>query len=181
MKDYPLFIPPAGIREKAPDAWSKDEAKQYFKWLISVIDNRTSFLAEYFGEDLSTAPEVLLKRLGEKVVEALRSKPFVEYKPIAELTNAGFALAADMGLLIARLLLSNPEVKAKWFLVTARRHIDYNLPVIKGDSHLTFNPIRVSTCGVVRGLKNGIEADPQYWLKSYLDWKSTFSSKAAGR
>jgi len=178
MKEYPLFIPPAGISEKVPEEWSRDEAKQYFKWLLGVLEDRTSFLVGYFGQDLSTPADQLLKRLGEKVVGALQSDVFVKRDPEVKLTSAGFALAADMGLLVARLLLADPSANVKWVLEKAKRHVDYNLPVLKGDSKLTFNPIRVSTVGVLRALENTSGADTEFWLKSYLYWQNTFSSEA---
>ncbi len=160
-----------------PEAWSKDEAKRYFEWLRGVMSDRTSLLLEYFGENLSSPPEVLLIDLGEKVVQAFSSTPFVEHKMNVELTNAGFALAADMGLLVVRLLLSNPEVKAKWVLVKANHHVHYNLPVLKGDSQLMLNPVTGSIAEVAYALKNKIELNAKHWLNSYLHWKNTFSRK----
>src|SRR5262249_37223641 len=141
MKPYPSFIPPDGIGERQPDEWSSAEAKKYFEWLLRCIDERTTFLVEYFDEKLSTPAEALIRRLGEKVREALRSPPFAETGTETALSNAGFALAADMGLLVARSLLADQDVNAQWILVKAKRSINYNQPVLKGSSKVGLNPV----------------------------------------
>jgi hypothetical protein len=48
-KQYPLFIPPAPLGEKTNREWSLAEAKAYFDWQLSVIDEHIRGLLDYFG------------------------------------------------------------------------------------------------------------------------------------
>ena len=176
MNTYPSFVPPGGIGTRQPDDWSSAEAKQYFGWMLGCIDERTSSLIEYFGEHLSAGPEVLLMRLGDKVSQALQSPPFAEPEADTPLSNTGFALAADMGLLVARLLLADRNVGASWVLIKAKGSIHYNQPVLRGSNKGAFNPVFGSVTDVAYSLKNKLRIDADRWLKSYLHWKDLFSS-----
>ena len=50
-----------------------------------------------------------------------------------KLTNVGYAVAADMGLLVAKLLLEACRPKVEWMLVTKpKRDSSYHLPVLTG-------------------------------------------------
>lgn len=53
MKDYPLFIPPGELSEKIPKQWNSKEAEQYFNWLLSIIEERTNNLLDYFEEKIT--------------------------------------------------------------------------------------------------------------------------------
>ena len=170
MNNYPPFIPPPDIGEAQPDTWSKDQAKTYFDWLIHIIPGRVTSLLEYFGESADTAPEILLYQLGKKVGDAAKSGEFVQ---AGKLTKSGFAVAADLGLLVAQLLLADSGVCAKWVLVTQKRSVHYNHPVIQGNSNLQLNPITGSMTEFAYATRN--QWDSAIWLNTFLHWKSVFS------
>lgn len=143
---YPLFNPPNLLSDKSHSEWSKAEAEEYSRWLIRSIDDRTDDLLHYFSLDASAwAPRTLLVRLGTLVAERLGEAEFSEGKPdgTRSLTNAGHALAADLGLLTARLLLQASGGTIRWEVVRKpKSDISYNLPVLTGFSNkLTLDPV----------------------------------------
>ncbi len=143
---YPHFIPPSPLSEKPHREWSKAEAEAYREWLARSIDGRTDALLHYFRLDAnaSEARDVLL-RLGSLVAERLADAEFSEPRPdgARTLTNAGQALAADAGLLTAKLLLRASAGRLRWEVVRKpKSDISYNLPVLAGFSNnLTLDPV----------------------------------------
>jgi hypothetical protein len=91
------------------------------------------------------------------------------------LTNEGYSLAADAGLLLADLLQSATDVT--WQIVRRpKSDASYNLPVLAGFSNgLTLDPIGGSI-GAARGLIKQI-CDAGEWSRIYDFWRDkAFSS-----
>jgi hypothetical protein len=154
-KDYPLFIPPGRLGEVTPSEWSRSEVSDYAVWLQSVMTARIRGLLGYFGAVEDSTPGSLLDALGASVAAALLREPFSEDR---RLTNRGYALAADMGLLLAAALLDlHPTLR--WDVVRKpKSDVSYNLPVLVGFGAAQFDPIQISTTqafGILRGSKDG--------------------------
>jgi hypothetical protein len=151
---YPLFVPPNGLAEQTPRDWSVAQAKQYAAWLEAVLPDRVSSMATYFGlspewdESTLVALESLLKL-------ELAQPPFseaIDGRPT--LTSSGYAVAADMGLLVAGLLLRSGLTS--WEIVRRpKRDVNYHQPVLNGlRDHPPFNPIWAALSpanGIVQG------------------------------
>jgi hypothetical protein len=178
-KQYSLFIPPGELGKKTSRERSPKEARAYYDWLLSVLDQRISDLLAYFGERLTGEAEGDLKRLGGQVAAVVKSPQF-SYQDKAEpivfkkgsrtlvappatemeprLTNAGYALAADMGLLVAKLLMDVCGTKVKWVILKRpKTDPSCQLPGLTGFGKTDFSPIEVSIAdmyGVLRGEKN---------------------------
>lgn len=183
---YPLFIPPAPLHPKDRREWSPKEAQAYYDWLLSILKERTDSLLTYFGEQLGE-PEETLMRMGEKVAAALRTQEFFEHsegEPILlkqkhvvvteggpTLTNRGYALAADMGLLVARLLLEACGSKLRWeILKKPKREFSFNLPVLVGFDKLFLEPVGgciTEAQAVLRG-----QEGPDVWKRTFVFWKA---------
>lgn len=143
---YPPFIPPSRLSEKPHREWSKAEAEHYSEWLVGSIDVRTDALLNYFGLDPGAwEPRDLLMRLGALVAEHLGDAQFSERQAdgATTLTNAGHALAADAGLLTAKLLLRATGRRLRWEVVRKpKSDLSYNLPVLAGFNHnLILDPV----------------------------------------
>ena len=171
---YPLFIPPDSLTEKPRTDWSKKEAERYKEWLLNSADDRVGKLLEYFAIDpREHEPINLLLRLGELVTAALCDEPFSKVGAEGQpwLTNAGYALAADMGLLTARLLITETEGRVRWeVLRKPKSDMSYNLPVLTGFGKVTFDPIGSSVAeaqGVLGG-RRGADA----WARILEFWKA---------
>ena len=144
---YPLFIPPSSLSEKPHREWSQSEADDYRDWLVRSIDDRTNALLHCFGLDdaENKEPRDILLRLGSRVTERLGDTEFSKHMPdgTRTLTNAGHALAADVGLLTAKLLLRATSGRIRWEVVRKpKSDISFNLPVLAGFSNnLTLEPV----------------------------------------
>lgn len=198
-KQYSLFIPPGELGAKTSGERSPKEARAYYYWLLGVLDQRISDLLAYFGERLTREAEEDLKILGGQVAAVVKSPQF-SYQGKAEpivfkkgsrtliappatemeprLTNVGYALAADMGLLVAKLFLGACGSKVKWMLVTKPKNdVSYQRPVLTGFGPgiewLTVDPIRVSVSNVYAILREGKGA--KAWLELFLSMKKKAS------
>lgn len=189
---YPLFVPPGELGQKTPREWSSTEARQFYRWQLGVLEERVRNMLTYFDEELTGDAEADLKRLGEKVASVVADAEFshqAKTEPIVfkkgsrtlmappqtetepKLTSAGLALGADMGLLVAKLLLEACGDKLRW--TTLRRpktEISYNLPVLTGFMqwpHL--EPVRGSIAeldGVLHG-----ERGTDIWFEMFEYWR----------
>lgn len=168
MRDYPLFVPPPELAVKTPREWTKDEAASYSVWLQSHARERVDGLLRFFGIERGAPSAVLLRELGKRVTEALRSEQFSRG---GILTTAGLALSADMGLLLAELLLKDCDRGLQWETVQKpRSDADFHQPILSGFGSLSFNPIGGSVAeaaGVLSGRRDG-----DAWLKAYEFWRA---------
>jgi len=102
--DYPLFIPPPPLYEKSHFDWTLAEARAYQAWMLGQLSPRTEALWALLGEDQADPPAAWTERVGRELARLVVQAPFSEG---GRLTNQGYALGADAGLLIARALLAN--------------------------------------------------------------------------
>ena len=171
--DYPLFVPPEHLAEKGRRNWSAKEAKEYKAWLLGELDGRADALIVALCEPERPNPVEHLEALGQKAATLLAKVRFSEVSPRGpQLTNAGYALAADMGLLVARYLLRDAPEKLRWeVLRKPKSELSYNLPVLEGFSSTNYlEPVGGSIAeayGVLRGAR---AADT--WKRIYQVWMS---------
>lgn len=167
---YPLFVPPKGLAERTPREWSAQQADEYLHWLTQVLEKRTDHLLAFFGEPASGHPEDLLERLGRKAADMLRRPEFSEQtagRP--KLTDRGYALAADMGLLVARLLLSAGNGSEQWAVLRRpKTDASYNRPVLTGFGATPLEPIGGSIAEAYAVLRGTRESDA--WRQIYSHW-----------
>lgn len=170
MIDYPLFAPPEHLAAKQAKQWSKKEAQEYKDWLMSVIDCRVDFLINFLGVSKVRNIENLLDKCGNVVAELLWTEDFSEKtNDSLQLNNRGYALAADMGLLVAKSLLKFGNDKIYWnILKKPKTELSYNLPVLEGFSACHLDPIGGSIAeatSIFDGEGGGI------WKEMFVFWK----------
>lgn len=170
---YPLFVPPSGLSAAVPKEWSATQADEYMRWLTSVLEPRSDAILARVGESLPQQAddvEQLLLRVGAKAQEMLRQPDFSESTPHGhKLTDRGFALAADLGLLVARLLLKFGNGSEQW-TVLRRPKTDafYNHPVITGLRSVPLEPVGGSIAEAHAVLRGARSADA--WQKIFSYW-----------
>lgn len=171
--EYPLFVPPEYLAEKGTKDWSAKEAREYKVWMLGVLDDRVEAMMEFLGEPTGANPAEHLAALGRRASSLLREVPFSEESPTGrQLTNAGHALAADMGLATARYLLCAAPDRISWDTVRRpKADLSYNMPVLKGfSSGVYLDPVGGSiaeACGILYGKRRG-----DAWRKTYEHWLS---------
>jgi len=166
--NYQLFIPPETISQKDPKSWSLREAELYFNWLVSSVESRLNMLGAYLGVEIKK-DENGLATAAEKAASSLMNTPFSDS---GNLTNAGFALSADLGILIAECLLTSFPGKLRWEILRQKKvDLSYNRPVIQGfSSGLYLDPIHISINQARRVIAktHGFET----YLETYRYWCS---------
>ena len=182
MNTYPLFVPPPDLSGVQPRDWSARQADQYMHWLISVIDQRTDALLSFYGESYPRRDDVepLLSRIGAKAVETLRQREFSASSPSGpQLTDRGFALAADLGLLTARLLLEHGNGSEQW-TVQRRPKSDafYNHPVLAGFGPVPLEPVGGSIAEAHAVLRGDRSADA--WKRIFSHWRAKVPGSRGG-
>lgn len=165
--DYPFFVPPRAVLGKNHHDWNKKEADTYLNWLQNTIDDRVEYLLAYLDVDARNInnSECCLSEVGQKIKKIITESPFCED---SQLTNCGYAICADVGLLIAVLMLrTNPEIH--WEVLRApRKATSRNLPVLKGRGTMFLDPVYASIAeakSLLRGHKDG-----SIWMKIYEHW-----------
>ena len=140
--NYQLFIPPETIAQKNPKIWNHKEAEIYFNWLVSSIEPRLNILGAYLDVEIKK-DEMGFALVAEKAASILTESPFSES---GNLTNTGFALSADLGILMSQCLLAKYPEKLRWEILRQKRiDLSYNRPVIQGFiSGLYLDPIQIS-------------------------------------
>lgn len=172
--DYPLFIPPDPLFKKKAADWSAKEAKQYYRWVLDVIPTRIDHLLKFFGEELPKDHrdwEVFLNRLGKKYTQQLQQPMFSEHRSSKKsLTNRGTALAADIGLLGAQLLIMYPGSKVHWELLNDPGAFGHNLPILKGFAKgLYLDPVG-GTIYEARAILKGTKSS-EVLQKAFVFWR----------
>jgi len=85
------------------------------------------------------------------------------------LNNTGFALAADMGLIVAHYLLEDSPTNLRWKIVhRPKSDMSYRLPVLDVKNYNHFDPIGGSIAeaqGILRG-----DVDFEIWSQMYTHW-----------
>lgn len=171
MTKYELFIPPEHLAEKDRRNWNRKEAEEYKEWLLNVIDERTSNLLNCFNEHENTDVQELLTQLGRKVADKLKDSDYSEDTGNRrKLTNRGYALAADMGLLIAKFVLRDFGEKISWTIKRkAKSEMSYNLPVLEIKGLDYFDPIGVSIANATSIINDNKKHDAWLILYKYIN------------
>lgn len=169
-EQYPLYVGPEHLALKSREDWNAKEAKEYRDWLLGILDERVEGLLKRLGETWSESPAIQLRVVGEKAAALLKREPYSEEAPTGrELTDTGLALAADLGLLVAKYLLRTHPDKLKWVIRRkGKREVTYNLPVITGfpiDYNDHLDPIGVSISNAWAVLRN--QQDSGVWARLY--------------
>jgi hypothetical protein len=138
-------------------------------WQLGVLASRVSAMLAYLGVEDRGPSEVLLDRAGRAAAVFLAGSRFSRATTTAsgpdavELTSEGLALAADLGLLVARELVRlRPELR--WVVLRKPRGAAaFNLPVLVAHSGAFFEPLRPSIANahaVVAGMRR-----PDVWAR----------------
>lgn len=171
LYSYPTFNPPEFASKKDRFAWTKNEANQYFEWLMSVKDDRVNYLVSDFQIPLNEGPRQGLQKIGEAACAVYEDqKPSGVEKDA--LNPQEYALAADIGLFIARLMISRSNGTLSWRLVTKpKNYYYYNLPVLNGfkDPNLDMEPISISI-NQLSSVKEGTKRSDA-WGHVYSVWE----------
>lgn len=172
--DYPHFIPPDELSSSEPRCWAKKQADSYFKWLMSVKEQRVEALLRFLGETMPHHEvEEALAALGHKAAKALKAD---KDSSKDKLTNRGYALAADMGLLVAALLVE-ASTSIQWTILRKpKSDLSYNLPVLTGFGAVTLDPIGGSIAeafAIMRGDRTG-----GIWQEIYCFWLEKAAERA---
>lgn len=168
---YPLFVPPSEVAEKPHRNWSKKEARIYFDWLMRVAPDRVRDLIDFFDFAGHEPDRQLLSELGKEVTRVLGTDDYSQISGGSSriLSDRGHALAADMGLLTARVLLEGTSPTVRWkILEKPRSDMSFNLPVLCGFGDLVLDPIGGSiaeSMGILMGRR-----DFDAWLGIFDYW-----------
>lgn len=165
---YPLFLPPDDLAKTPAKEWTAREAKAYLDWMLDCLNERVEDFLQYLDEPSDQSCEPLLKRVGEKLGSTLQHSEFyIETLEGRRLSNAGYAIAADAGLLVGQCLIAKGNGKIHWeILRKPKSALSFNLPVLMGfTSKIEFDPIQASIAqasGVIRDT-----AKKDRWLMLY--------------
>lgn len=189
LTGYPLFAPPANLAEKPRATWSPGDARRYFDWLMSVKDERADQVARVLGLDPGGQAEDVLQAAGEPLAALLPREGVsteghtvrtvlrghdIETDTGPLLTTLGYALAADLGLLMARFLeRARPDLE--WAVVDRpKSDVDYRLPALQPFGPVHIDPIRISA-NLALGVLDG-RRPPSAWRDNYLWWRDHYGA-----
>lgn len=111
----------------------------------------------------------VLEKAGQSAIQVMKTSAFSSGggTESASLNNYGYALAADMGLLVSRCLLRDFPDRVYWeTLRKPKSNLSYNLPVLKGFGNRFLEPVGVSitdSLWCVRG-----KEDETVWKRLYI-------------
>lgn len=166
MSIYPLFIPPKELYEIPKERWKLAQAKQYFSWLMIEKSSRIDGLLRYLKIDDRnfSAPRDLLENAVIKSIELFKSNAFSKQN---ELTNYGYALAADLGLFLVACLEKEFSF-IQWEIRTKpKSDINYLMPCYHLPNEYSRDPISVSTSYAYAVIRD--EEGAEGWLRWYDD------------
>lgn len=143
MTRYPAFDAPPHLTVKSPKEWSAREAREYFSWLTQNAERRASIPLSFFSLDASADPEVLLHAVQDRLEESMKHGRFLSGSlEGSALSPEGHSVAADIGLLIACLLIRDSNSRIHWeILRRPRSERSFNLPVLQGCGEMHLDPI----------------------------------------
>lgn len=130
MMSYPLFIPPENFFGTKNFEWSLKEAKEYFNWFLSIKEERLENYIKFLSIERND-----IAVLGDKMFELLFDPEFssIRKDQRRDLTNAGYALAADASLFISDYIVRKYEGKIYWDIVKKPKSaVSYHLPALFG-------------------------------------------------
>ena len=181
-KTYPPFAPPLPFATKPPEEWTKREAKEYLAWVIGHIDERTDALLDYLGVQAASDHVGVLSDAGSRAATLLKDPTFsqpsqgpttitlkghqFEQDLGPTLTTSGYALAADLGLLVVRYLLTDFPEAIHWEVGKGpRRYVWYNRPTLVVPGRDPFDPVGASI-GQAYGILTD-DRDGRIWMLMY--------------
>jgi hypothetical protein len=139
---------------------------------MSIRKQRIDGLLTFFGVSHPAKGEEydFLLGLGQAVADAMCTEPNFRVTPEKkELTAPGLAMAYDMGVLAAELIVGSSEGVVKWMLLKKPpRALDVNLPVLAGLPTMKFEPIRGSLTEAKAILRGDESSD--IWARTYSFW-----------
>ena len=164
--EYEFFVPPQPMAEKDILTWSRKEAEQYFEWFLSNTGKRLALLGAYLDVTIQKN-RTGLASVVKKVESVLLD---VAFSDGTTLTNRGYALAADIGILMGECILSAFPDRLAWGVWREKKSdLYYNRPVIVGfPSNVPMDAVHISTVQTHRLLKGS--HDHTTFLKVYDVW-----------
>ncbi|MCG6117856.1 MAG: hypothetical protein MEQ07_06645 [Aquimonas sp.] len=171
-QQYPMFIPPSGLWQRDRTTWGKQEADRYFAWLMSCKDQRVRSMLGFLGMSEAGACDSCghLLAVGRAALSQFRNQKFATTDGgVGYLTNTGYALAADLGLLLADHLIRKGGDRIKWKIRRGgKTHISYNMPVLIGfgpGEPSTVDPI-LASIGLAGSVVSG-RRDERAWVEAF--------------
>lgn len=179
---YRIMIPPEHLQNHGePRTWSREIAQAHFDWFLSVRETRINNLLEFFDShrpQRGSEHEFLLG-IGMNMAETMCREPnFRDTFGKKELTAPGLAMAYDMAVLVAELIIDSAEGVVQWKLQKKRpTSLEFNLPVLAGRPlQFVFEPVRGSLMdakAILRGEESG-----DAWSRTYSFWLNRLTSEA---
>ena len=146
FEQEPLYIPFESL--------NSTEAKTYFEWFMSVKDARTENFMKFFQLTYSISPTTLFPAAFDnwifqlfdnnpqlvtvkKIPPPSDARPDIKHiieqdPPRQVLTSLGYAIAADCGLLCAKIIMDNrPDLVWDIVLSGGKRYVHHHKAVIK--------------------------------------------------
>lgn len=179
---YPLFVPPEHLAAKPHRQWTKKEATEYFNWLTKSQSVRVASLLCYLGLEERRRDRDLLLEAGRQLAARVGFHPFSFETDNGSraLTNEGYAIAGDMGLLLAEVLIDAVGGAVAWELLrTPKSDMSYNTPVLTGFGKMHLDPVGGSI-GEARGILMGVRG-PGAWVKTFDAWMQKVSKDKPGQ
>lgn len=171
MKPYVHFIIPPELSEKEVTSWSRKEAQSYLEWLLGEMDGRICILLTYFECEDEDFDSVDLSTLGIKLVNAIRTDMFSNGD---KLSDFGYAIAADAGLLVAKKLIKHSD-RLHWRVEKGpKTGYSYNRPVLYGFGNMPLDPVG-GMIGELRGVLVG-DRDESFLTTLYNFWHARSTS-----
>jgi len=173
IEPYPLWNPPeyvSNLLVKDNREWTLREAKTFYAWFISIINERLTILSTLCQDDMTGNPFDILYRCGKIVSSTIVEKegfsrpstsPLEKVRHELALTEYGIALAQyDMGLLIANLIIMQYPSLHWGIAGDTKKYFYHHHPVVQGFVYpIEFDPLRYNIPG---GAIN-----PCAWVQAY--------------
>ncbi len=172
---YPLLLVHSGQNGNAPARRFSDLiTPAFFDWFHSVRAERVADLLNFYN--LSMPPQTedirFLLDLGKNVAHSLRNTPFMQVESgKTSPTPQGYALAHDMALLVAELIILRAERNVRWRRCDLPESSwDHHYPILISPPGRTYwSPIRVGITRLYSILDGTIEGD--CWARDFVYWR----------
>jgi hypothetical protein len=170
---YSIILPPEHLRGLGkPREWTPENAQAHFDWFMGIRRQRIDGLLAFFGASSPSRGNEhdFLLGLGSAVADAMSTEPnFRETEGKKELTAPGLAMAYDIGVIVAELIVGSSDGVITWTLLKKPpRALDLNLPVLAGRPTMIFEPIRGSLTEAKAILRGAESSD--IWARIYSFW-----------
>jgi hypothetical protein len=175
---YSPFSPPGDLANSSPSEWTIAQAQRYLTWLTSVTNERISALLAFLGDDGSGDCGELLRRVGSRATWVIQKPEFCHrVSDEIRLTELGYSVAADLGLLVARCLVEScPSIHWE-VLRRPKSEVSFNQPVLVGFGKLHLDPVRGSVAEVYRALEK--VGDGSAWAVIFMFWRDRAQANTA--